>query len=494
MRRLAPCIPAIVFLILAGMVIASGKISHRVAYDQLLYHGKAIEIFAAQWPRVDVTDYLSATTPGFHLAMAMLVHLFGLTIAGMQVICALITFILVLVLGQVASVSLRPWHAAALTLPFALSMYVFAAGAWVLPDNAAWAGVLAMLLLCLSPRFSLRHVFIGGVLLTALACTRQIHVWTAGLLIAAAWLRTPEGPNLSTSPMPTGVLGSLRSTLLSRASERVLITAAALLACLPATLVLVWFYGLWGGLVPPTFQYQYHMANPAGPAFLLAVFGVFACFGLGWTLPRVAGAWRSQPIALLGAVSVALALAAFPVTTAGTNADYFAGRRTGLWDVAAKVPAIAHHTSPVIVIAAAIGGVVLASFLSRWKASSAIIVLCAFAGYGLAMAQGGELWQRYAEPFALIMLTLILGLDAPMSGEARDQGLLAKIAPLGMLLLATLFIGLDMRDLHKPGTQRVTDPAPPSVSVSEQVPNLRRDSPWDRYMMRTREWQQAGRK
>ena len=498
MRPLVARLPALLFLLLAGAVILSGRIPHRVAYDQLLYHQQAIEIFARQWPTPDLSDYLSATTPAFHLALSLLVRAGLIGVVGMQWICAGITFAMLWWLGGVAATSLRPWHAAAAVMPVGLSMYVFASGAWVLPDNLAWLGVLAMVLLALTPRFGVRELALGGVVLVALVCTRQIHAWTGGLLVAAAWLSESRRPALAAGALvPTGLVGDVRTVLFSHLGRRCVMAAIALVACLPAMLVLVHFLGLWGGLVPPTFQYQYHMANPAGPAFVLAVFGFVAIFFSGWVLPRVLEAWRRHVGWMVAFTLLGVVLAVVPVTTAGTNADYFAGRRTGLWDVAAKLPIIAHHASTLIVILTLGGMQALGAFLASWRARSAIIVACAFLGYGLAMAAGGELWQRYAEPFALIMMVVVLGLDArhrtdivPTS-TTRLNRMVSVGAPAGALALAALFAALVARDLHKPGGQRVTDPAPPSVTASEQHPVPRRDSPWDRYMMRTPEWRKS---
>ncbi len=494
MRPLVARLPALLFLLVAGGVILSGLIPHRVAYDQLLYHQQAIEIFARQWPSPDLSDYLSATTPGFHLALSLLVRAGLIGVMGMQWICAGITFAMLWWLGGVAVTSLRPWHAAAAVMPVGLSMYVFASGVWVLPDNLAWLGVLAVTLLALAPRFDVRHLALGGILLVALVCTRQVHAWTAGLLIAAAWLSPVRHPgDARAGAMPTGLVGDLRELLVARLGRRCVMAALAALACLPATLVLVHFYGLWGGLVPPTFQYQYHMANPAGPAFVLAVFGFVACFSAGWVLPRLVEGLRTRPAFVAGFMLAGFLLAVLPVTTAGTNADYFAGRRSGLWDIAARLPMIAGHASVFIIALATVGAAALGACLSSWRGRPALIVACAFVGYGLAMAAGGELWQRYAEPFALIMMVVVLGLESVHRVQPRrgEPGRLERLAPLGACVLALLFVALNVRDIRKPNTQRVTDPAPPSVTPSEQHPVPRRDSPWDRYMMRTPEWRKS---
>jgi len=42
----------------------------RGAFDQLNYHEQVIRRFVEQWPAPDLSDYLSATTPGYHLALA----------------------------------------------------------------------------------------------------------------------------------------------------------------------------------------------------------------------------------------------------------------------------------------------------------------------------------------------------------------------------------------------------------------------------------------
>lgn len=489
MRMQAKWVPAVVFLAAALVVIASSKIPHRVAYDQLLYHSQAIDTFAQQWPDVDLSDYLSATTPGFHLLLGAAKSMTGLSVRGMQIVCAVITVALLTLLGRVAGASKSTgWFAALLVMPFACSMYVFASGAWVLPDNFAWLGVLVMVLLCVGRGFGVREIALAGIVLTALTCTRQIHVWTAGLLFGAAWVRGGEGLEFvrgASRASRTGFIGSMRSVLLDGFGRRCVYACLALIACMPAVLMLVWFYGIWGGLVPPSFQNQYHMANFAGPAFLLAVFGFAAMFFGGWAFERVWTSLKESPVAVVGAALAGVVLAVVPVTTAGTNADYFAGRRTGLWDIAAKLPFIAHHSSPLIVGLAVAGAMVLGAYLWRWPARAALVVIASFVGYGLALAQGGELWQRYSEPFALMMLVVVMGLDGAMTGSERagNWNLVRRLAPIGPLVLSMLFVGLSVRDLRKPGTQLVTQPAPPAETASEQVPHPRPDSPWSQYMI-----------
>lgn len=488
------------FALLAAGVIISGRIPHRVAYDQKLYHEEAIRVFAHQWPNVDVGDYLSATTPGFHLLLAAAVKHLHLGTAGLQVICALITIALLWLLGTSAPVDRRRWTNFVILLPFAASMYVFASGVWILPDNAAWLGVLAILLLALRPTITLRHVLVMGIALAGVVFIRQIHLWLAGVIAAAAWMSCAPTPS-PTTRSPTCRL------LFTNLPARILPLAVAALACLPAVLILIYFYGLWGGLVPPTFQFQYHSANAAGPTFILAVIGALSIFYIRYLVPLAAQLFDKHRAWALLATLVGLALGLIPRTTAGSPSDYAAGRRTGLWDAAAVFHTKAHlpdllgHTSPLILCLCVLGSFAVASWLLVWSPRQRVILLTALAGYSAAFAAGGELWQRYAEPFALLFIILSALRAAPVpptddgswhKGEvngpksryrAAQYPLVPLLARLGPLVLAALFAALTARDLTKPDTRLVTDPAPPAETSGPGQPPPRPDSPWSRYMI-----------
>lgn len=475
--------------VIAAAVIAWGRIPHRVAYDQLLYHSQTISRFAAELPHPDFTDYLSATTPGFHLMMAVLEKYVGLGVRSQQIVCALITCVWLGMLAWMLVRSGRDKNQRTIIFsnisktvclaPLALSMYVFAGGVYVLPDNTAWLGVSAMLMLTLSRKFTLQRMIAGGMVLLALVWVRQIHLWCAGLLIARAFIE----------PWCHSY-GQRTSEKLTSSAINISIAA---LACLPAVLTVLYFYGTWGGLTPPTFAYQYHSINAAGPAFVLAVVGVVGVFFIGYILPvlRSAPGWVLFTGACLG-----ILLALLPVTTAGEPVDYFAGRRTGLWDIAAKFPMIGGRTSIIIVIFSALGALVIGAYVARWRTAQSIVLLCALTGYAAALSAGGELWQRYAEPFVLLLYVLWIAFT-PMLDEPRVSDLhrvttlkwdcrcewLQRLAWCGPLVLSLAFAGLTLRDLRKPGTQFITDPPPPAETASVNVPAPRPDSPYSRYMI-----------
>src|SRR5689334_22088680 len=84
--------PGLVALLLAGvwlglgiLLILSDRIPTRADYDQKLYHLKAVQQFAADWPDFNFWHYLSATTPGYHLLLAAVWKFISPTVPALQV-------------------------------------------------------------------------------------------------------------------------------------------------------------------------------------------------------------------------------------------------------------------------------------------------------------------------------------------------------------------------------------------------------------------------
>jgi hypothetical protein len=397
------------FLIPALLLIASGRIPERVFSDQRVYHEPAIRQFISQWPRVDLFDYLSATTPGYHLLLAGIVKIvspvassaglgeFAASSALLQLISAAITCVW---LGTIAWWLTRlttPLRALATILPLSCSMYVLQAGAYVLPDNGGWLGVTLMLMLALSPRLSHRHVLLAGLVLMALVFTRQNHLWTASLIVIAAWMSAmPKGR----APWET----TWTEDLLYAAPARLTRSLMALVACVPALLVLAWLVSLWGGLTPPRFHTLHQGFNLATPGFVLAVLGLGSIIFAGTLWCPVVEAlmhWRRW-LLIASIVSIAIAL------IAPTTYSMEAGRWSGLWNVARRLPALGGYASIVIVPLAVLGGVVLTSCLRRLSMNERVVVLSALAAFSCAQAANAQLWQRYVEPFTLLVLVYLV--------------------------------------------------------------------------------------
>ena len=443
--RLPALILAAYSLLLGAVLVFSGRIPGRAEYDQKLYHEPTIRQFAQQWPDFDFWHYRSATTPGYHLVQAAVAKFISPSLLTLQLTAVLITAGLSYLLGRALSRHAPPLLAVAFGLPLASSIYIAQSSAYLLPDNLGWLGVLAMLLLALRPRQSVAVLIGAAAVLTALVMVRQIHAWTAGLLWLGAWLNTVDsraGPLLNPR------------VLLHRPAVQVGRTALALLATMPAVLLLALFYRYWGGLVPPVFQGWYHSGNSAAIVFVLAVFGAFAPFFIVTWLPGLRELWsqhkKSAMVILLVLLAACLAVP--------TTHDLPAGRFSGLWNIAAKLPTVG-HTSPFMVGLAALGAVCLLSLAARLDPRTRLIFLGGVLGYAAASTANHDLFQRYVEPFALMLLALMsaMGLKPTTAPAARHA--------IGPVVLAAAFLSLTMLSLARSSSP--IDGPPPAARSPE---------------------------
>jgi hypothetical protein len=437
-------------------------------------------------------DYLSATTPGYHLVSAFFARLVGTSYTALASLGSLWSLALVGTLAAAcAHRSANVITGVLCALLVFASTYVHWAGAAVLPDNAAWFLVLVQILLAIRilastepavhtpplshPRFAL-HALLFGAAFFACVLVRQAHAWTAGLLIAAAWL-APGSHASHTSHLASFFFPS---------KERIARVAMALWALVPGIAALALFVRLWDGLVPQRFAVQYPpkplhdmLLSPA-PIFVLAVFGMFAPFTIGLAWAGLQTWWRAHRALLLTLCTLVLLYSLFPITTF----DFDAGRRTGLWNIARKLPSIG-HISPFMVLLALAGFVVLLGLLKQTSYRHRWVLSLSLLGFSLSFAASNELWQRYAEPLVLIIIALCCACIIPSLSRitprsALDQLMLfwSKAGPAALALalltlstLSTLKNPLDMRG-EKPPTR---DPIHQGITPPVELPPMPRD-------------------
>ncbi len=418
-----------VFLLAAVPLIVTQHNRGRGRFDQVNYHEPAIIRFAEQLPRPDVSDYLSATTPGYHLVLAVVARVISPSPVVLQLVGALFTAGLLGLLTRWLTPRAGPGPAAAMGLGPAASIYVFSSGVFLLPDNAAWLGVLGVLLIALRPRIDRVTLLGGGAVLLALVLTRQSHLWTAGALWAAGWLGAEFHPK-------PGVAGEIRS-LLGDFPARLRRMLPVMLATAPAFAAVGWFVSLWGGLTVPIYHDYMQGVNPATPAFILAQIAVIGAFHAGyWTRPG----WdlvRRKPGLVLAVLAIGALIALLPETTY----DHDSGRYSGLWNIAAKFPDIGGRTNVLLLVLAPAGAGILASWLAGLDARRRWIMLAALAGFAAAVSSVHNAWQRYHEPMLLMSAALMSALVAEREprpahriiGFARWSGPVALALLLGAL-------------------------------------------------------------
>jgi hypothetical protein len=429
----------VVFAAPAWSLIGAGFVKGRGAFDQLNYHEQVVRTFAEQLPRPDYSNYLSATTPGYHTLLALLARAgveerWMLQAAGSAFALALLG-LLAWGVGRAPGVRIaeRGWERTALVFalvfPLATSMPVFYSGTWMLPDNAGWLGVLVIWLIALRPGFGMGSVVAGGAALAALVFFRQIHLWPLAMLLTWAWMSRVRDPDAEFgAPEEARALLADVPGSLGRA-------ALVLAASIPALAVLWWFWRTWGGLTPPVFLERHVGINPVAPAFVLAVFGGCSLFFVPYLTGALGRLWTRQPWVLVVAVVVGLAFGlAFPTTR-----SYIEGRYSGLWEVAEKMPAPGGR-SLLVVPLAVVGAVLMAAWFTALGRRDRWIMLAAMVAFVAAQCVSHKLWQRYTEPLVVMWLALAAARVRPGPGVSgwRVLGPVSLGLCLGALTAASL--------------------------------------------------------
>ncbi|MBL8765090.1 MAG: hypothetical protein JNM07_12560 [Phycisphaerae bacterium] len=448
---------AVAVALAAGGVILSGRFGQcRSAWDQDYYHLRVVRQFAAELWTPDLSEYRSATTPGYHLALAAASRAIGDGERAMRLAGLLFSAGLVCTLGWALARRTSCLVALALAAPCLCSTYVFGSAAWVTPDNAGWWGVLGVVLTAWARKVDARAAVVGGIVLAALVLCRQIHLWTAGVLVLGAWIRAEK---------PGGIPELEREPPGPRASRAMIALACAI----PAVLIVAGFARLWGGLVTPMFQAggldpvlnqttpRNQGGNPAAPALVFALAGVYGVFfsGFAWGALRRAmrGEWRARL-----SVGLSMGVAFLACALPRTGYDYDAGRRGALWNVAARFPAPGGRSVLVLALGV-LGGAVLGLFFASLSRRQRWLWLWTWVLFMLTQAASLTAFQRYIEPFVLMLLALgasritpaPMGPVAPSDAPARDGS--ANRAPwaaagpsllaLGLAAVTVLSLGRD---------------------------------------------------
>lgn len=445
---------ALAAIVLGTVIVRDMLPGGRAVFDQNLYHVMAVREFAKQWPNFDLVNYRSATSPGYHLALAAVARFVRDDLTTLRIAGAVFTLGL---LGTLAvSVGRRCGGAltAALLLPVAASVYVFGPGVFVLPDNAAWWGVLGVLLIALDSRAGLKKLALAGVVLMLLVWARQIHVWAAGVVWFAGWMGASGSlwPGRSSVRVADGAVGD-------EWRDRVVRAAVAVAFTLPAWVTLEYFVRSWHGLVPPLFQGGAYDAvrgknapnttggNLATPAFVLTLVGMFGVFFLGSFWPAVRRVLARERAALIGVAVgalVGLVLALVP----RTFASFEAGRYSGFWTIAQRLPTVAGR-SVFITGGAVAGGALLGLVWSALPRRAAWVLIVSLIGFTAAQTATFFAWQRYLEPMVLMVLVLAA---SRAIGERGGAGRVGVIRVVGPVVLAGILGAITFSELRQSPT------------------------------------------
>ena len=419
-RRSAAAVLCLLFGILVWPVVLSaqgtlGDGATDIKYptsemgDQRKYHEPTILAFAEQWPSVDLVNYPSATSPGYHLLMALVAKYMSHDLVVLQFAGSLLSFGLLLVVWGYGARHARAWPALGLVLPLVASSYVIGSGIWLVTDNAGLLFVCLALGGAMMVQPTAMRTARWGLYATCAVGIRQIHVWVAAPVILAALLGSPLSRYA-----PRNLCASLKQTL----------TMPVLLATLPVVLLPMVMVGLfiwlWGGVTPPAYA-DLHSTGfaPVSSLVALALVGSLGLFFLPAFCPKwtdILKVDRWLVVAVVLAIAVSL--------TIPTSFDISRGRWGGaIWELVRRMPDVAGR-SIVFPPLAALGAVVL---VHAWRAAGragrareATVLLLSLLGWLIAESVNTQSGQRYCEPMILVGLAWLAALSvSPTKGTAR---------------------------------------------------------------------------
>jgi len=393
----------------SALVIASGRGGPSEASDQDRYHLVVIDQMSSQWPAIDVVDYPSATSPGYHALMAGIRVALGPEsgLLAMRLVNAAVGALVPLWCFVVARRFVSSGRAFALSAPLALNSYVLGGSAYLTTDNAGLLLALVAVGVCVGWPASTGRLLLAGLAGTLAVATRQVHVWAACVPAASYAAAHPALRRVAPGPLRAWT----REAPLSGAVP--LLSAAAATAA-PVALVGV-FVWLWGGLVPPAYASLHNSgANLASYALALSLAGVIAPALSLVTTPL----WRSSCLRsrlTLGLAVVGIVAAVMTPTTFQMKERALGWLWHGVW----IAPAFGDR-SLLLAALAPLGGVAVGALACdaarAGHGGRALVLLTAMAGWLSAQSMNTMAWQRYFEPTLLVSLAWLAAM-----GAARDE-------------------------------------------------------------------------
>ena len=422
--------PVLVYLILVLSIFLGDRSISAPQHDQDRFHYQVVRHFDATWPAIDITDYGTATGPGYHYVMATVSQVIGHDLDDLRLVSMIFGAILLIAVAGWCATVVSVRAASFLTMPFAASIYVIGSGLYVHTDNFGWMLVVLLLgpLVFMAQR-PLDFIATGFLALLAVS-VRQIFIWTLGPMILAGLLTSPLGRVL-----PEGLRGGGPG---NTASWKPLI--AALLCSIPAVLVLMSFFGVWGGLVPPRFQ-TLHASKYSLVAYGygLALVGLYAPFFL-----LMVPAPRALLEQTRGWVVAFAVLGAVLALVGPSTADATQGRHGApVWMLVEYGPVIGDR-SVVLAIMSAFGAgalaLLVAGAIRNGRGIPALILLCAWMASTATQLVNTQTFQRYFDTPALLLLCWLGALI--LAGREDSEKRSAIGPPLLTVILALLVFAM----------------------------------------------------
>ena len=406
-------ISIVVLIFYAGAIplILTGHDVGRAFNDQEVYHYPTIVHFIAG---LDIQDYPSATTPGYHVLIAQVARLSPDSITSLKLAGSLITAMLLAACCAVIATRYRLIDTIAIMLPAITSIYLFPAGVWLLPDNLAWLTVFISLALTLKLPDRFWPYAAAGAMLVCAVLVRQVNIWAAAVI----WVR--------------GLYGAFAATHRGSSIKHL---SAAVSSTIPAFAVLLYFFWQWGAMVPPSFAGQHQTVNAVAPAFFLAVLFYYGAFYLAYLAPALQKVISDKTgmIVILCGLLVGFVLSLI----ARTDYNWDEGRASGIWNFVKIAPVILNRSLLLSAMSAA-GGAAIAALIWFNRGLPRWIMIAGIPAFILSQMMNQFVFERYFAGFIFGLLFFILREVA--DGERMPSSHFRVVPPLLLALFNVMVL------------------------------------------------------
>ena len=364
--------------------------------DEPEYHYPIILDFMRTFPRANLADYNSATTPLFHLMAAWFGVIINSSLPALRLINVVATWLFAGVVFLMANRVLRTdyWTSVLLALTISLAPYIFGTSFILLTDNLALLFAISTLYFAFRYMDSQNkdHLILAALFAAAAVLTRQLYLWLMPTIFVV-WVLSLRR---NSSRNPTGILALL------------------LLSAVPYGLLVV----LWGGLNPPRFSAM-HQWNLRAFGILAACIGTY---GAPFVIATISQ-WRQRfgygPFFLMIAAATAVTLLVAPLhnipydpNCAGQLLPMCFPTDGYMWKISSKLPNVA-GSSLLFWILVPFG---YATLLCAWSSGRSatlqadrfyLIPVVIFVTYAAISTANTSPYQKYYDFAALIICMLI---------------------------------------------------------------------------------------
>lgn len=405
--KVAPYIAiSFIFCILTFSLIIKPEIDIYDDADEKRFHYPTILMFMDQFPNLDLVNYYSATTPLYHIILALSGLIVGPSIVRLRLINASISLVCLLTIYWYFSTRGGRAKGIVLSLIFLLSPYYIGPAIRLSTDNAALLFAVVSIFTMERDVFSFGNSIVTNLLILLTVATRQLYAWLIGAFL----------------------LFHLQKHCHDLFTKKRIKTVLPIFIPVSG---LAFFIDLWHGLTPPSFiRHTAWRSNLDAPVYMISLVGLYCNFFCLWLVKSFREARRE--ICFAGALIV-MGLGYLLLHPISNEYDRIT-RGGSLWLASTHLPTIL-SSSVVFWILFPLGLVYLHLMLRTLVRRKEYLIIMCFFLWLMANMSSHKTMQKYYEPFTLFFIGYTV---APLRTERFVDWIGPILLIMGLLGVAIL--------------------------------------------------------